>query len=303
MGRLVLNVLLSFAQFEREIISERTRDKIAAARRKGKWVGGQPILGYDVDARGPRLVVNEEEAMRVRAIFALYLEQQGLTGVVQELALRGWRNKRWQTRKGHERGGKPFSKTSLHHLLTNVLYAGKIPYKKEVHEGEQAAIVEPQTWQQVQDLLRRQDPAKGSTGRLPSQALLKGILHCRPCGCAMTPTQACKNGSKRYRYYVCLNALRHGPQVCPARSVAAAVIEKFVVERIQEFAREALPAWETLTAEEQASWVQRLVQRVDYDGAGGKVALTFHHTSPPAQNGAAQRPERSPGSEGKTQAR
>ena len=90
MGRLVLNVLLSFAQFEREIISERTRDKIAAARRKGKWVGGQPVLGYDVEAHGPRLVVNDEEAVRVRAIFALYLEQQGLTGVVRELELRNW---------------------------------------------------------------------------------------------------------------------------------------------------------------------------------------------------------------------
>ncbi|HMF17516.1 MAG TPA: recombinase family protein [Gemmataceae bacterium] len=289
MGRLVLNVLLSFAQFEREIISERTRDKIAAARRKGKWVGGQPILGYDVDGHGPRLVVNEEEAVRVRAIFALYLEQQGLTGVVQELARRGWRNKRWQTRKGHERGGKPFSKTSLHHLLTNVLYAGKIPYKKEVHEGEHAAIVDPQTWQQVQDVLRRQDPTKGSKLRLPSVALLKGILYCRPCGCALTPTQACKNGSKRYRYYVCLNALRHGPKACPARSVGAAAIEKFVVERIQEFAGDqALSAWETLPAEEQAGWVQRLVQRVEYDGANSKVAITFHPGSPPAQNGVAQ---------------
>jgi recombinase-like zinc beta ribbon protein len=92
--------------------------------------------------------------------------------------------------------------------------------------------------------------------------------------------------SKRYRYYVCLNALRHGPQACPARSVAAAVIEKFVVERIEEFAN-SLPAWETLTAEEQAGWVLRLVQRVEYDGAGSKVAITFHPASPPTQNGAA----------------
>src|SRR5262249_41842208 len=113
MGRLVLNVLLSFAQFEREIISERTRDKIAATRRKGKWAGGHPLLGYDVDPNGFRLLVNEDEAIRVRAVFDLYLEHQSLLPVVQELERRGWVNKRWQTRKGPERGGKPFTRTNL----------------------------------------------------------------------------------------------------------------------------------------------------------------------------------------------
>jgi site-specific DNA recombinase len=105
MGRLVLNVLLSFAQFEREIISERTRDKIAATRRKGKWSGGMPILGCDVDPRGGRLLVNEDEAVRVRAIFQLYLEHQSILPVVEELERRGWVGKRWQTHRGHERGG------------------------------------------------------------------------------------------------------------------------------------------------------------------------------------------------------
>src|SRR5258708_36342981 len=107
MGRLVLNVLLSFAQFEREIISERTRDKIAATRRKGKWSGGLPILGYDVDPTVPRLGVNSKEGARVRAIFDLYLEHQGLLPVVRELARQGCGTKRWQTRKGHLRGGLP----------------------------------------------------------------------------------------------------------------------------------------------------------------------------------------------------
>jgi site-specific DNA recombinase len=100
MGRLVLKVLLSFAQFEREIISERTRDKIATARRKGKWCGGLPLLGYDVDPQGSKLVVNDREAKQVQAIFALYLECGGLLSTVQELAKRGWTNKHWQTRTG-----------------------------------------------------------------------------------------------------------------------------------------------------------------------------------------------------------
>jgi site-specific DNA recombinase len=140
MGRLVLNVLLSFAQFEREIISERTRDKIAAARRKGKWAGGHPLLGYDIDPQGFKLVVNEDEAFRVRTIFDLYLEHQAMIPVIKELDRRGWLNKRWTTRKGHERGGKPFTKTSLHKLLTNVAYIGKVRYKDEVHDFQRSGF-------------------------------------------------------------------------------------------------------------------------------------------------------------------
>jgi site-specific DNA recombinase len=137
MGRLMMNVLLSFAQFEREIIGERTRDKIAATRRKGKWSGGQPILGYDV--REMKLVVNHEEAERVRAIFELYLQKRTLRPVVEELQRRGWRNKCWRTRQRQERGGYPFSKTSVHLLLTNVLYAGNISQLSQTqirHLGE-----------------------------------------------------------------------------------------------------------------------------------------------------------------------
>jgi site-specific DNA recombinase len=112
MCRLVLNVLLSFARFEREIISERTRDKVAATRRKGKWSGGTPLLGYDLDPRGSKLLVNEDEAVQVRAIFALYLEHQVLLPVVRELDRRGWTTKRWVTQEGQERGGRPFDRTA-----------------------------------------------------------------------------------------------------------------------------------------------------------------------------------------------
>jgi site-specific DNA recombinase len=176
MGRLMLNVLLSFAQFEREIISERTRDKIAAARRRGKWAGGHPVLGYDVDPRGFKLVVNADEAVRVRAIFELYLEHQGMLGVLQELQRRGWHNKGWTTRKGRQRGGKPFSKSTLHKLLTNVTYIGRIRYKNEVHDGEHAAIIEPDVWQRVQALLLRNGRTGGAVVRNQFGALLKGLL-------------------------------------------------------------------------------------------------------------------------------
>ncbi len=197
MGRLMLNVLLSFAQFEREIISERTRDKIAAARRKGKWSGGMPLLGYDVDPRGSKLIVNEDEAVRVRAIFELYLEHQSMITTIKELDNRGWVNKRWTTRKGHQRGGKPFTKTSLFKLFTNVAYGGKIKYKHEVHQGEHAAIVSSDCWQRVQLLLGRNGRTGGAFVRNKFGALLNGILRCVPCGCDMSPTHSTKNGTKR----------------------------------------------------------------------------------------------------------
>jgi site-specific DNA recombinase len=126
MGRLTLNILLSFAQFEREIIGERIRDKIAASRQKGKWTGGTPILGYDVDRSNgsPKLVINPDEALRVRQIFELYLEHGTLLALTVELDRRGWRSKVWSTRGGKRRGGLPIDKCGLHNLLTNVLYVG-----------------------------------------------------------------------------------------------------------------------------------------------------------------------------------
>jgi site-specific DNA recombinase len=233
MGRLMLNVLLSFAQFEREIISERTRDKIAATRRKGKWAGGHPILGYDVDPRGFRLVVNEDEAGRVREIFSLYLEHQALLATVKAIEARGWVNKQWTTRKDKARGGKPFDKNSLFKLLTNVAYLGKVRYKTEVHEGEHDAIVDADIWQRVQHLLARNGRTGGAAVRNKHGALLKGLLYCTPCGCSMGHTYSTKNGTVQYRYYVCLNAQKRGWHTCPSKSVPAAEIERLVVEQIR----------------------------------------------------------------------
>ena len=149
MGRLTLNILLSFAQFEREIISERTRDKMTAARKKGKWIGGVPVLGYDIDPRGRRLIVNEEEAFRVRSIYELYLERQSLLSTAQELNRRGWMTKRWITKKGRELGGKVFDKNRLFRLFTNSVYIGKIDFKGEVYAGEHQSIVEDELVYQI----------------------------------------------------------------------------------------------------------------------------------------------------------
>jgi len=155
MGRLTLHVLLSFAQFEREVVSERTRDKKGAARRKGKWMGGTPLLGYDVDGQS-RLQVNEAEAAQVREIFALFVSNGSLEETLEEIARRGWRRKRWRTRQGKEKGGRGFDRGSLAGLLRNVAYRGQVQHKGKVYGGEQAAIVEAEMWKQAQEGLRRQ---------------------------------------------------------------------------------------------------------------------------------------------------
>jgi|SRR5579871_1881081 len=143
----ILNILLSFAQFEREIISERTRDKMGAARRKGKWVGGTPLLGYDVDPRGGRLVMNDKEAQRVREIFALYRRDRSLAAVVAELAERGWMTKSWKSKRGIRHSGRPFTKASVRLLLTNPTYAGKVHYRGVTYPGEHPAIIDSALWE------------------------------------------------------------------------------------------------------------------------------------------------------------
>jgi len=245
MGRLTLNILLSFAQFEREIISERTRDKIAAARRKGKWAGGMPVLGYNVTDRS-KLIIDPVEAERVRAIFDLYLERRSLISVVDEMDRRAWVTKQWTTKKGTHRGGKPFNKTSLHRLLTNVTYIGKLRYKDEVHEGEQDGIVDPEVFEKVQARLNRNGRSGGSEVRNKHGALLKGILRCKACDCSMTPSNSTKAGNKRYRYYVCLQAQKRGWAKCPTKSVPAGEIERFVVEQVRAIGRDRSLARESI---------------------------------------------------------
>lgn len=258
MGRLVLNVLLSFAQFEREMISERTRDKIAAARRKGKWSGGAPILGYNVE--NTKLVVDETEARRVREIFALYMERQSLLDVAAELDRRGWRTKRWTTKKEIERGGRVFHKGSLYALLTNVIYAGKVRYKQEIHEGEHEAIVDQETFAKAQKLLQGNGQTGGRAVRNKHNALLRGILRCASCNCGMSHSYSQKKGSRLYRYYVCQKAQKRGWKHCPAPSIPAGQIERFILDEIKAIGRD--PQLIDATAKEARDQAEEAAERL-----------------------------------------
>ncbi len=275
MGRLTLNILLSFALFEREIIGERIRDKIAAQRRKGKWAGGMPVLGYDVDRSdaSPKLVVNAEQSARVRQIFELYLEEKSLLPVVKELSRRGWANKSWLSKKGRPMGGLPFDKCSLHRLLTNPLYIGKIRHKDEIFDGEHEAIVDADVFQKVQRRLKRN--GRSASVRNKHGALLKGLLHCQSCGRAMTHTFTAKR-NKRYRYYACTQAIKKGRAACPSKYLPAAQIEAAVIDEIRGIGRDpALLGKVYLHVQAQDKSRQKVLRR---EQAGLRRELTRHDT-------------------------
>jgi len=198
MGRLTLNMLLSFAQFEREVTGERIRDKIAASKRKGMWMGGPVPLGYEVENR--KLIVNEQEAGLVCHIMQRYLALGSVVALAVELDRTGYRTKVQARASGPHRGGCLFRRGTLYHLLSNPIYLGKIVHKGEVFAGEHPAIVSQELWDDVQHTLKAN--ASGTSRRLKVQqpSLLVGMLHDGE-GRAMTPSHATKPG-KRYRYYV-----------------------------------------------------------------------------------------------------
>ena len=285
LGRLTLNILLSFAQFEREIIGERTRDKMSAARRKGKWVGGLPVLGYDVDPRGGRLIVNDGEAERVREIFSLYAQQRSVVTMVAELQRRRWTTKSWTTKKGLLRAGSAFNKPALLRMLTNALYIGNVEHKGTIYPGEQATIVEPVLWEGINAELRAARRGRSKVVRTRQQALLNGILFCRNCDRPMVPTYTSK-GDRRYRYYVCRVAQEKGWDACPTRSIAARVMEDSVVRQLRsalevDGTRDQLRVsdadWSAFDEGDPGDLVRAVVQRVAYDGTSGAVSLELSH--------------------------
>jgi len=198
MGRLTLNVLLSFAQFEREVTGERIRDKIAASKKKGMWMGGNVPLGYDANER--TLVINPAEAETVRRIFALYRELGCVRRVKEEADRLGLRTKCSTTTNGTERGGKPFSRGHLYTLLSNPIYTGHIAHKGELHPGQQAALIDDESWSTVRDQLAANTSNHRRRAKAAEPSLLAGLL-VDARGERLTPSHAVKKG-RRYRYYV-----------------------------------------------------------------------------------------------------
>jgi site-specific DNA recombinase len=242
---------------------------MTAARRKGKWVGGKPVLGYDIAPDGGHLVVNTQEADQVREIFRLYTQHRSLSAVMDELGRRGWTTKVFRSKQGKQHGGQPFQEATLLRLLTNAIYVGQVDHKGELYAGEQAAIVEPSMWEPIQDELRARRRGANSRFHSKQSALLNGLLFCHLCNRPMAHTYTAAHG-RRYRYYVCRRAHQRGRVVCPTRAVSARAIEESVVTQLGlTVGGEKARPW----SGEIGNLVRRMVERVSYDGLTGGVSM------------------------------
>jgi site-specific DNA recombinase len=304
MGRLTLNILLSFAQFERELAGERIRDKFAASRAKGMWMGGRPPLGYDVKAR--KLVVNPAEADLVRLIFRRFLDLGSALLLIRELNAGGHRTKSWTTQAGTFREGRPFDKGTLYKILRNRTYLGEAVHKGTSYPGEHEPIVDRATWERVHEVLALNARRRANVARARTPAPLRGLMRCTHCGSAMTPTHTRRRG-RLYRYYICLGASRRGHDTCPVRSIAASEVEGLLVGQVRRLlaspevvartiaavrredgaAQDAVleegdiiealgalePVWDELYPAEQARIMRLMIERIDVAPDGISVAL------------------------------
>ena len=245
-GRLTLNVLLSFAQFEREVTGERIRDKIAASKKKGLWMGGLPSLGYEVKDR--KLIVVEEEAERVRLIFRRYLDLGCVRALKDDLLAQAVVSKQRVFEDGRVSGGLPFSRGALYHLLQNPVYRGMIVHKDQAYPGEHAAIVDQDLWDAVQGKLQA-NGVERSEGQQKTDhpAILTGVLF-DATGGPMTPTHAVKKGV-RYRYYVSRHLVTGAQSEDPGQRLPAAGIENLVVARLRAFLADPDAIVDTLPVE------------------------------------------------------
>ncbi len=291
MGRLVLNVLLSFAQFEREIAGERIRDKIAASRRKGLWMGGVVPLGYRVENR--KLMIDPAGAEIVRFIFRRFVQLRSGTAVLQEVWDKGWRSRR----------GRRICKVMLHKILRNRVYLGEAVHKGVAYPGEHQGIIARELWDQVHAILKVNPKARARASQARTPALLKGLIF-GPTGIAMTPAHSRRNG-RLYRYYVSMDAIKRGDNSGELRRVPAGAVEQVVLDQIRQMMqapeviastqralkgqghaigtarlRQLLGQFDDLWAElfpaEQSRIVGLLVDRIDVQASGIRIRLKPH---------------------------
>jgi DNA invertase Pin-like site-specific DNA recombinase len=288
MGQLALNVLLSFAQFERQIIAERIRDKIASSKRRGKWMGGRAPLGYS--ALAGKLVLNEPEAKIVCRIFEGFAQYKSGTKLTQVLRTDGVMTKT----------GRLIDKGCIYRLLNNRTYVGEVEHKRNVYPGEHQAIISRELWQRIHEILSESARGRANRSRVQSSALLRGLIF-GVDGRAMSPSHTRRRG-KLYRYYVSQTVLKGGGVENVVRRVSAAAIETAVIGQVrallrqpeivigtwmaarselpdlsEEETRQALerldPIWDELFPAEQARIIRLLVDRVEIGPAGAEIRL------------------------------
>jgi DNA invertase Pin-like site-specific DNA recombinase len=267
MGRLTLNILLSFAQFEREIISERTRDKMGAARMRGKWMGGRPPLGYDLDKESHKLVINPKEAKIIREAFDLYIQKRSLLDVTRIFNKKGYRTKTY-LRKGQLSGGIKLKKTNIQLMLQNAIYIGKVNYGGKIYEGEHKAIIDEETFQKVKEIRDYNNRNKFAISKSKTPkgtGLLSRMVKCKACDCSMLHTYGKKRNNK-YLFYLCSNANKRGYASCPTKTVNARRLEYAVADCLRKICPDFdIPQneWDQTPMIKQRAILETIIKEVD----------------------------------------
>lgn len=230
-GRLMLGMLINFAQYERELCSERIRDKFANSKKKGIWMGGNLPFGYNLKDRN--LLINDEEARVIASIYNQFIKTESITQVTRNLNEAGITTKKWVSKNGTIHKGNKFGKNTVERILKNPLYIGKVTHKNSVYPGQHEAIISEEVFNLVQVIFAKDRKEKVflPISRISSPPLLKSVINCGCCGCAMSPTYTSKD-NKKYRYYVCSRKLRSGEKGCPVGSIGASQLEELVKNQI-----------------------------------------------------------------------
>ncbi len=290
-GKLMLHILSSFAEFERELISERTRDKMCAARKRGKWTGGVAPLGYRVDKENKKLIIDPESAKVVKEIFDLYLKGNSTLKIVQIFNEKGYKTKKIPCKNGKTIGEVKYSVARIQWMLRHPVYMGKASYNGQIYDGEHEAIIDEETFKRTQALIDQNHRERKVTKNTDCTGLLSHILHCKACNTFMVHTYTIKNGTHKYRYYTCTNAQKFGHSSCPTKSVNSKAIEDAVVESLreifvdkrkkdnhtykQEIDALVSPIWDTLYPQEKKRILKILLKEVDYTASNKKLGITL----------------------------
>jgi len=249
---------------------------MAAAKKKGKWIGGRPPLGYDIDREKHKLYINPKEADIVREIFDLYLQKRSVMAVSSILNEKGCPTKAFSTPEGRKFGGKQFKGTSVGIILNNIIYTGKVTYKGEPFKGEHEPIISEETFYKAQKLLASQRPDWSMTKRNKHIGLLHGILRCKRCNCVMYYSYSLKANKYKYHYYLCMNAQKRGYKGCTVKMLSAQKIEDKVIELLRTIV--SVPklnetVWATLTILEKIDVIRPILKTASYDGVNQTLEL------------------------------
>jgi len=259
-GRLMLNIMISFAQYEREMTIDRVKDKVEASKKKGMWLGGTVPLGFDV--KDKKLVINEEEAEVIKHIFARFKELKSIGLLTKELNSQGYRTKMYVKKTGTYGGGL-YRVAGLRLIITNPIYMGKIRHKDKIYQGKHEGIIEEEMWNEAQTLIKSRAYIEAKY----EEGLLKGKIRCQACNIGMTSTYTKKKSNKRYRYYVCNKHIKE--KNCPSknRTIAAGEVERIVIEKVRHInakrgSKTLEEIWENLFPIKQEEIMKKLLKNV-----------------------------------------